>query len=237
MKFSPALQPAILVSRYKRFLADIVLADGTTTTIHCPNTGAMTHCVLENSPCWYSVSDNPKRKYPFTWEIATVANGHLAGVNTGRANALVKEAIERGVISELSIYDEIRSEVKYGDENSRIDFLLKSERDDIADAYVEVKSVTLGMGNGLGLFPDAVSQRGAKHLRELILMVSQGYRAVLIFCVQHTGIDRVAPADDIDPLYGALLREAVNNGVEVLMYGAAISPDEMVIDRQLSLYL
>jgi len=248
MKFSPVLQPAKLLTRYKRFLADIRLPDGSVVTIHCPNTGSMKNCIVENSPCWYSVSDNPKRKYPFTWEIATTPAGYLAGVNTGRANALVKEAIENGVIEELVGYREIRSEVKYGDENSRIDFLLSAKReagvgvsdnknDRQADCYVEVKSVTLEMSDGLGLFPDSVSARGAKHLRELMLMVEQGHRAVLVFCVQHTGIERVSPADDIDAIYGQLLREAISTGVEVLVYGATISREEIVLTRRLSLIL
>ena len=238
MKFSPPLQSAILLSRYKRFLADIRLPNDSVTTIHCPNTGSMTRCIVEDSVCWYSVSDNPKRKYPFTWEVATTPDGYLAGINSTRANALVREAITYGVITELSHYEQLNAEVNYGDENSRIDFLLRSESDDIIDCYVEVKSVTLGTGNGLGIFPDTVSQRGAKHLRELMLMVRQGHRAVLVFCVQHTGIEHVAPADDIDPLYGTLLREAVNVGVEVLVYGVAITlPEEIVIDRRLALSL
>jgi sugar fermentation stimulation protein A len=241
MKFSPALQPAILLMRYKRFLADVRLPDGSVTTIHCPNTGSMKNCIVENSPCWYSVSDNPKRKYPFTWEIATTPRGYLAGVNTGRANGLVKEAIEGGVIEELIGYREIQAEVKYGNENSRIDFLLSNNSETNGNAqvncYVEVKSVTLEMGDGLGLFPDSVSARGAKHLRELILMVEQGHRAVLIFCVQHVGIERVSPADDIDVVYGQLLREAISKGVEVLVYGATISCEEIVLTRRLSLSL
>ena len=242
MKFSPPLQSATLLTRYKRFLADIRLPDGSVTTIHCPNTGSMKNCIVEDSPCWYSVSDNPKRKYPFTWEITTTSMGHLAGINTGRANALVKEGIEGGVIEELLGYQEISAEVKYGDENSRIDFLLRGDllnKDDetLVDCYVEVKSVTLEMGGGLGLFPDSVSARGAKHLRELMLMVEQGHRAVLVFCVQHTGIEQVSPADDIDPVYGELLRESISKGVEVLVYGAAISTEEIVLTRRLSLLL
>jgi sugar fermentation stimulation protein A len=240
MKFSPLLQVATLLTRYKRFLADIRLPDGSVTTIHCPNTGSMKNCIVEGSACWYSVSDNPKRKYPFTWEVATTPRGYLAGVNTGRANALVKEGIENGVIEELVGYREIKAEVKYGDENSRIDFLLRGSGDSKSrqiDCYVEVKSVTLEMDGGLGLFPDSVSARGAKHLRELMLMVDQGHRAVLVFCVQHAGIEQVSPADDIDPVYGQLLRKAISVGVEVLVYGAAITTEEIVLTRRLTLLL
>ena len=227
MKFEPVLQPARLLRRYKRFLADIELPCGEEVTIHCPNTGSMKHCIVEQSPCWYSVSDNPKRKYPFTWEIATTTSGHLAGINTGRANSLVYEAIETGIITELSAYHTIKPEVKYGSENSRIDFLLSA--DNQSDCYVEVKSVTLGFDDGCGLFPDAVSARGTKHLRELMEVVQKGYRAVLVFCVQHNGIQSVAPADEIDPAYGQTLREAVDRGVEVLAYGANISPAEITL--------
>ncbi len=235
MRFNSGLHPAVLLRRYKRFLADVVLPSGEEVTIHCPNTGSMKHCIVENSPCWYSIADNPKRKYPFTWEIATTVSGHLAGINTGRANALVKEAIEHGVIAELQGYDTMQAEVKYGDENSRIDFLLSGYGQPAC--YVEVKSVTLAMGEGRGMFPDSVSARGTKHLRELIAMVSQGHRAVLVFCVQHTGIDSVSPADAIDPLYGQTLRQAIEAGVEVLTYGADISPESIVITQPLSLLL
>lgn len=235
MLFSPPLCQALLLRRYKRFLADIELENGEIHTIHCPNTGSMKRCILERSPCWYSVSDNPKRKYPFTWEIATTTDGYLAGVNTSRANGLVREGIEEGVIIELQDYQSIKAEVKYGSENSRIDFLLS---DDIRpDCYVEVKSVTLGMGAGLGIFPDSVSARGTKHLRELMAMVAQGKRAVLVFCVQHSGISTVSPADEIDPLYGQTLRMAMEGGVEVLIYGAEISETEIVLTKSLDLLL
>jgi sugar fermentation stimulation protein A len=217
------LHPALLLRRYKRFLADVHLPDGQMITLHCPNTGSMKNCVVENAPCWYSVSDNPKRKYPHTLEVVTTPGGHLAGINTGRANHLVEAALAVGVIAELQGYRELRREVVYGTERSRIDFLLTGAADS-RPCYVEVKSVTLMEDDGQGLFPDAVSDRGSKHLRELMAMVQQGYRAVLLFCVQHTGIRWVEPADAIDPLYGRLLREAIAAGVEVLAYQATINP-------------
>ncbi len=226
MKYQGKLKSATLLRRYKRFLADIRLPSGEEVTIHCPNTGSMKNCVLEESPCWYSESDNPKRKYPYTWELATTAGGHLAGINTGLANKLVKEAIEGDVVAELRDYDHLKTEVKYGEEKSRIDFLLSSH--DKPDCYVEVKSVTLHMGSGQGLFPDAVSDRGTKHIRELMAMAEQGKRAVLFFCVQHSGIEQVAPADEIDPLYGRTLRQAIGKGVEVIAYSAHFSIEEDV---------
>ena len=235
MRFDPPLQAATLVRRYKRFLADIILLNGEQTTIHCANTGAMTHCIVENSPCWYSASDNPKRKYPYTWEIATSRYGYLAGVNTARANHLVREAIASGVIAELQGYQQLQAEVKYGAENSRIDFLLRA--DGLQDCYVEVKNITLEMEDGVGMFPDAVSARGSKHLRELITMVEQGYRAVLIFCVQHTGIGRVMPADHIDKVYGQTLRLAADLGVEMLAYRAIINPSEIVLTHRVPIVL
>lgn len=229
MKFDPPLESGILLKRYKRFLADVKNEQGE-FTIHCPNTGSMKNCLAENGQCWFSRSDNAKRKYPCTLEVTTTPDGHLAGVNTSRANGLVREAIENGVVSELQNYDHIRSEVKYGEENSRIDFLLERDGE---RCFVEVKNVTLGMGDGLGLFPDAVSARGSKHLRELKQVVEQGHRAVLFFCVQHTGIDHVAPADDIDPEYGATLREAVAAGVEVLAYRASLSAEEILLTERI----
>jgi len=239
MKYHPLLKPAILLRRYKRFLADIKLPNGEEITIHCPNTGSMKNCVLEHSPCWYSVSDNPKRKYPYTWELATTSGGFLAGVNTGFANKLVREAIAHNVVVELCGYDEVKAEVKYGIEKSRIDFLLSS--DGKPDCYVEVKSVTLHMGQGQGLFPDSVSDRGTKHLRELITMVEQGKRGVLFFCVQHAGIECVSPADEIDPLYGKTLREAAAKGLEVIAYRARFSLDntqqEIVLADAIPVYL
>lgn len=236
MRCEPRLQEGVLLRRYKRFLADVRLPDGEEITIHCPNTGSMKACVAEGSPCWFSVSDNPKRKYPNTWEIATTPAGHLAGVNTGRANALVEEGIAAGVIGELQGYARLQREVRYGDERSRIDFLLSGKAGAV-DCYVEVKNVTLCEAQGQGLFPDAVSVRGTRHLRELALMVAQGYRAVLLFCVQHSGITRVAPAALIDPEYARTLTAVMAQGVEVYAYQADLSPDEIVLRRPLPVSL
>lgn len=232
-------QEAILLRRYKRFLADLRLPDGEELTVHCPNTGSMKNCVVPETPCWFSTSLRPGRKYPHTLEVVTTPGGHLAGINTGRANGLVKEAIARGAITELQGYSQLRQEVRYGEEKSRIDLLLGGAADDPRDCYIEVKNVTLMSRPGQGLFPDAVSTRGSKHLRELINMVQQGHRAVLFYCVQHTGIQWVEPADEIDPVYGDYLREAMASGVEVLAYGASINPEvgEVVLVRPLPVVL
>lgn len=223
MKLSPPLARGLLLRRYKRFLADITLESGEIITIHCPNTGSMKNCWAEETPCWYSDSGNPKRKYRHTLEITTTPEGALAGVNTGRANALVEEAIVSGVVQELQGYDSLRREVKYGEENSRIDLLLSGEQ---GDCYVEVKNVTLAEG-ARGLFPDAVSTRGAKHLRELQKLAEAGVRAMLFYCVQHSQIATVEAARDIDPTYAAALAEAVAAGVEVVAYRAELGPGEI----------
>lgn len=235
MKFEPKLLQGILIKRYKRFLADIETNTGELITIHCPNTGSMRNCVAPGQPCWYSTSDSKTRKYPHTWELATTPDGCLAGINTHRANELVAEAVAEGRIAALDGYAQLHREVKYGDENSRIDLLLSDETR--ANCYVEIKSVTLHEGAGLGLFPDAVSSRGAKHLRELMAMAAQGQRAVLFFCVQHSAIERVAPADEIDPLYGKLLREAAASGVEVMAWRAQMSAQQFSLVEPLAVEL
>jgi len=212
-----ALQNATLLKRYKRFLADIELPGGEQTTIHCANTGAMTGCADPGNTVWYSQSDNLKRKYPFSWELSQTKAQDIICVNTIRANQLVEEALLAGKISELADYRELKREVKYGSENSKIDFFLSSPGK--ADTYIEVKSVTL-LDQGQGYFPDAVTTRGQKHLRELTELAQTGKRAVLFFAVLHSGIDSVKAASHIDPLYGKLLTEAINAGVEVLAYKA-----------------
>ena len=238
MKFTPPFQPARLIRRYKRFLADVELPDGSSMTIHCPNTGSMKNCNLPGSRIWYSTSDSKTRKYPHTFEIIEVTGNALAGVNTGRANHLVREAVESGLIDGLAGYGNLRHEVKYGQESSRIDFLLQDHPDDPGrDCYIEVKNVTLGMGEGLGLFPDAVSTRGTKHLRELMHIAGKGDRAVLFFCVQHTGIEQVQPAVEIDPEYSDTLVKAVAAGVEVIAWQAAMNATEIRLARQIPVVL
>lgn len=229
MKFTPALRSATLIRRYKRFLADISKPDGDPMTLHCANTGAMTGCATPGDTVWYSTSDNPKRKYPSSWELSQTQAGHWICVNTLQANRLAHEAISQGIIAELSGYQQIRSEVPYGKENSRIDLLLQTEGK--TDCYVEVKSVTLLADKGNGFFPDAVTLRGQKHLRELQQQVAQGHRGVLCFVVLHSGIQHVAPAAHIDPQYAAMLAEAVAQGVEIICYQTTINPTTLVITQ------
>jgi len=207
------LKQAILVKRYKRFLAD-VLIDGALQTIYIPNTGAMTNCGSEGDIIWYSCSTNTKRKYQYTWELSE--RDGLICVNTARANEFVAGALRKGEIESLKGY-EVKSEVKYGD--SRIDFML-SRGDE--KCFVEVKSCTL-LKNGQGYFPDAVTLRGQKHLIELMKIVKEGHRAVLLFAILHSGIDSVQAAREIDPKYADLLDEAVKAGVEVITFKANLT--------------
>ena len=234
MHFDPPLESATLIKRYKRFLTDIKLPDGSERTIHCANTGAMTGCAEPGNIVWYSTSDNPKRKYPNSWEISETAQGDRICVNTARANQLAVEAIENGAIVELSGYQTLRTEVKYGSENSRIDILLEDEAK--ADCYIEVKSVTLlagdpSVGKGQGYFPDAVTTRGQKHLRELTEMAESGQRAVLLFTVLHSGIEKVSAAHHIDAKYSLLLKQAQDAGVEVLCYKAELNNTQMELNQ------
>jgi sugar fermentation stimulation protein A len=223
MEFPENLIEGRLVKRYKRFLADVRLADGEIVTAHCPNTGSMLGCQPDDARVWLSPATNPKRKLRYTWELVETEPGVLACVNTGRPNAQAREAIEAGRIAALADYGLVKPEVRYGAENSRIDLHLSGHAR-LPDAWVEVKNVTLCDG-GIACFPDAVTLRGQKHLRELTEMVKAGDRAVLLFCVNHTGAREVRPADHIDPAYGDLLRAAAEAGVEVIAWQADLARD------------
>ncbi len=218
MNFPQPLIKGKLIRRYKRFLADVLLEDGSEVVAHCPNTGSMLGCQPDNARVWLSESDNPKRKLRYTWELVETAPGVLACINTARPNAQAREAIEAGRVKELSGYGNCRGEVRYGAEKSRIDLHL-SGHDELADAWVEVKNVTL-CDDGSGFFPDAVTTRGQKHLRELMAQVAVGERAVLLFVVNHTGIGSVRPADHIDATYGVLLRGRRGRGSARLPCGS-----------------
>ncbi len=230
MRFSPPLVQATLVRRYKRFLADVELAGGEQITVHCPNTGSMTGCAEPGCRVWLAHSGNPKRKYSWTWQLVETGPGELACVHSAQANTLVQEALGENRLAALGGYPRLEREVRYGTENSRIDFLLSREAQ---RCFVEVKSVTLHAGNGLGLFPDAISSRGARHLRELQTIVHGGQRAVLCYVVQNTGISRVAPASAIDPQYTRALQDALAAGVEVVCYRCDISVAGIVLAGEL----
>lgn len=235
MLFKPPLFKAKLIRRYKRFLADVRLESGDEVTVHTANTGSMMGCSEPGSWIWLSDSGNPKRKYLYSWEITETVDGVLVGINTWLANHLVKDAIENGVIVELNGYKNIRQEVPYGRERSRIDLLLENPELE-KKCYVEVKNVT-AVVNETAIFPDAVSTRGAKHLRELMSMINDNHRAVLVFCVQRNDAISVRPADEIDPDYGKALRDAVDHGVEVYAYRADVTPLEITLQKRLPLVL
>ncbi len=235
MRFDPPLEEGRLLRRYKRFLADIESAAGERLTIHCPNTGSMLNCLSEGARIWFSRSADPRRKLPGTWEIGETPHGRLALINTARANALVEEALRAGVISELNGFTDLKREVAYGRERSRIDFRLEYSD---GPAYLEVKSVTLGFAEDpVAAFPDAHTERGAKHLRELAALAREGIRAVQLYCVNLSGMQAVRPAAEIDPAYAAALREAASAGVEVLAYGAALDPHQAQLVRRLEVRL
>ena len=236
MKFDPPLQQARLIRRYKRFMADVELADGSIITLHCPNTGSMKNCQPPGAAVLYSDSGNPARKYRHTLEAVQVAHGHWAGVNTARTNQLVAEAILEKRIPGLKRYAALRREVTFAD--SRFDIAL--DHADGRHTYIEVKNVTLGPAedepdHGVIAFPDAVTARGQKHLQTLMEVVRQGHRAVLFFCVQHTGARAMRPADEIDRKYGELLRRAIAGGVQVMCWKTLIQADQFRLAAALPL--
>ena len=235
MRFDPPLEEGRLLRRYKRFLADIETAGGEQLTIHCPNTGSMLNCMSEGCRVWFSRSQDPKRKLPGTWELGETPHGRLACINTARANALVEEALRGGVITELAGFTGLRREVRFGEENSRADFCLQFTT---GPAWIEVKSVTLGFADSaVAAFPDARTERGTRHLRELAAQARAGVRAVQLYCVNLSGIEAVRAAQEIDPAYAAGLREAREAGVEVLAYGAEITPEAIRLVRRLEVLL
>ncbi|MDX1466521.1 MAG: DNA/RNA nuclease SfsA [Halomonas sp.] len=225
----PPLVPGTLLRRYKRFLADVRLDDGREVVAHCPNTGSMRAVNVPGCRVWLAASHNPARKLGWTWELIELLRPEggvaAASVHTGRANRIVEEALREDRVEELAGYAEIRREVRLaspgegasegeGRERTRLDFCLEAPHR--ATAFVEVKQVTLKEADGHGYFPDAVSARGRRHLEALAALAERGHRAVLLFCVAHEGIEDVAPATHLDPVYAATLREAAARGVEVL---------------------
>ena len=228
MRFPLPLRRATLVRRYKRFLSDHRFEDGSTVTAHVANPGAMTGLIDEGGETWLSPAANPKRKLPFSWEMVRVGEG-LVGVNAGRPNALAEEAIAAGTIPPLAGYETLRREVAYG-ERSRVDFLL--EAPERPPCYVEVKNVHLKRGPAAE-FPDSVTARGTKHLRELAAVAESGARAVMLYVVQREDCDRFTLAADIDPAYTAAFTQARAAGVEALAYACRLTTDGIAVDRPL----
>ena len=228
MHFEKPLTEGKLIKRYKRFLADVELPDGQVVVAHCANSGSMMGLKAPGSRVLLSANTNPKAKLDWRWEMIE-ADGTLVGINTSRPNKLVEDAILDGTITELRGYATLKREVKYG-KNSRIDILLS----DPAQAYVEVKNVTLKTGDE-AQFPDAVTERGRKHLHELMDMVAAGHRAVMVYLVQRADCTGFAPAADIDPDYAASLVKAQQAGVELLCYQCVLDEQGIKVDTPLKI--
>jgi sugar fermentation stimulation protein A len=223
MLFPARLIRGTLVQRYKRFLADVRLPNGEIVTAHCTNTGSMLGCKEPGSAVYLSLSPNKDRKLPYTWEMIRIKRNWI-GINTLHPNRLVAEAVAAGVIAELNGYPSILREVKVS-AHSRLDLCLEG-RD--GRCYVEVKNVTVSF-DGAAAFPDAVSERATKHLKELIRLKRKGHRAAVVFVIQRADCDCFRPADEIDPEYGRWLRRAVKAGVEVLPYVAKVTPKGILL--------
>lgn len=231
MKFDTPLRRGRLMLRYKRFLADIALDGGETITATCPNTGSMLGLTAPGSTVWVSENDSPTRKYRHTWEMVEHdlgAGPTIVGINTGHPNKLVTEAIKAAALAELTGYDALRREVRYG-ASSRIDILLEDETKGLC--FVEIKNVHLMRVPGLAEFPDLVTERGAKHLDELTAMVGEGHRAVMLFLIQRGDAEAMKIARDIDPAYGAAFDRARAAGVEMLAYRCRLSDGEIGIEQ------
>ncbi len=232
MRFPAPLIRGTLRRRYKRFLAEVVLDDGSTVTVHCANPGSMLGCLETDAEVWLSPATNPERRLRYTWEMVRI-DGTLVGINTAHPNVVVAEAIAAGRIPELAGYGSIRREVGYG-KAARIDLLLSEVTR--PSCYVEVKSVTLKRGAncpGVAEFPDAVTKRGTKHLRELAAVVASGAQAVLVFLVQRNDCSRFRIADDIDPVYGAAFTTALAKGVEAICYSCTLDSKGIILVESL----
>ena len=228
MRFQTPLEPARLIRRYKRFLADIRLDDGREVVAHCANPGSMMGLAGEGMKIWVEPNDDPRKKLGYGWRLVDHENGHFTGVDTSVPNRALKSALIAGEVPGLEA-PMVRAEVKYG-EKSRVDFLLSGAGPDV---YVEVKSVTLCREAGLAEFPDARTARGLRHLEELSKVAQAGARAVMLYLVQRTDCARVGIAGDIDPDYAAGLERARAAGVEAMAFDCRISPQEITLGRAL----
>lgn len=230
MKFPTPLIKATLIKRYKRFLADVELNSGEMITVHCPNPGAMLGVKQSGSSVWISDSNNPKRKLRYTLELIELqdANRTMVGVNTNMPNKIAEETILSRCFDIFGQFDELRREVKYG-ENSRIDILLSANGR--PDTYIEVKSITMQRQPGLHEFPDGVTERGRKHLVELAKMVQSGHRAIMLYLIQRNDGDKFSLARDVDPQYAAAFDEAVTHGVEAIAIRCKVSSQEIVAEK------
>jgi len=231
MKFSNNLIKAKFIKRYKRFFSDHILENGQVVTAHCPNTGAMTGVAKEGITSWLSESNNPKRKLKWTWEL-TQENDIIVGVNTHNPNKIIQEAINNKKIKELLNYKILKREVKYG-VNSKIDIFLQDESK--VNCYVEVKNVHLSREKGLAEFPDGITSRGTKHLKELANVAKNGDRAVMLYLIQRNDCNYFKIAEDIDIEYGKAFIDALNAGVEVICIDTILNISEINIGKKIKL--
>ncbi len=229
MRFQIPLLPARLIRRYKRFLADCQLDDGREITAHCANPGSMMGLAAPGTRVWLEPNDDPKKKLKFGWRLVEQEPGQFTVIDTGLANKVVGEALMSGTVPALRAYTKVQAEVKYGT-SSRVDFLLTDPH--LADAYVEVKSVTLSRQPGLAEFPDSVTKRGAKHLHELAEKARTGHRAIMLFLIQRTDCTALKIASDIDPDYWQAYLSARAAGVETMAFSADISTTEITLSAQ-----
>ncbi|MDR3089907.1 MAG: DNA/RNA nuclease SfsA [Desulfobulbaceae bacterium] len=218
MKFSGNLPTVTLVRRYQRFLAEVIDEHGETFVAHCPNTGSMLGCCQPGSQAAISLANNPARKYRYTLEMVR-QDGVWIGVNSARANTLIAEALAAGRIDGFDQSWQIQAEVK-APGGSRLDFRLRRGAENV---YLEVKSCSLAL-NGRAMFPDAKTERGRRHLVELMNLTAAGQGAAILFLAQRQDTTSFAPADHIDSEYGQALRQAAAMGVRVLAYDCAVSP-------------
>ncbi len=226
MRFDTPLVHGTLIKRYKRFLSDIRLDDGSVVVAHCTNSGSMKTCIEEGAEVYLSPAKDPKRKTKFTWEMIKL-NGQWVGINTSHPNRIAYEAIVNKEIVQLNNYEHVQREVKTG--NSRIDIMAQNKEE---TCFIEVKNVTMKDGD-YARFPDAVTTRGKKHLEELIQLKKEGIRAVMLYVIQRSDVSIFAPAHDIDPNYANALKEAYAAGVEIIPVQVKVSPEEIFIEREL----
>ncbi len=229
MRFDSPLIPAVLIRRYKRFLADVRLADGREVIVHCPNPGNMATLAIPNSKIWLEPNDDPKRKLNYGWRLNQEPGGFV-GIDTSLPNKLVAEALAARQIPALTDYAQTRAEMPFG-QGSRVDFFLSDGAG--PDAYVEVKSVTLLRQTGLAEFPGSVTKRGAKHLAELAAMAAAGHRAVILYVIQRTDVTHATVAADIDPAYAKAMANARAAGVETLCYDCVITPEQVTLGKEI----
>lgn len=230
MRFGEELVHGRLIKRYKRFLADVKLDDGTEVTAHCTNSGTMKSCLEDGAEVYLTPVNDPKRRTKFTWEMIKI-DGRWVGINTNNPNKIAFEAVRNNRIPELSGYETVRREVKFGD--SRFDVMAQKEGE---TCFIEVKNVTMKVGPD-ALFPDAVTTRGRKHLNTLMEVKKQGMRAVMLYIIQRMDVERFGPADEIDPEYGKALREAYREGVEIIPMQAEVTPEGIELVRKLDFEL